>query len=133
MKRIGMAYWTFTGLLAAFMTLASIPDLLSLPQAVTLFEHLGYPALSASLSRRRKTRGRGRDPRSGPCENQGVSLCRFSHRTHGCSVFTPECWGPCQSMVERIVGPRPADCSAPPCTQACSRRDRPARPASPRG
>jgi hypothetical protein len=43
MKRIGIVYWVFTGLLAAFMTLASIPDLLSVPQAVTLFERLGYP------------------------------------------------------------------------------------------
>ncbi|MGH9161376.1 MAG: DoxX family protein [Vicinamibacteraceae bacterium] len=43
MKRIGIAYWIFTGLLATFMTLASIPDLLSVPQAVTLFERLGYP------------------------------------------------------------------------------------------
>lgn len=43
MKRIGIAYWIFTGSLATFMTLASIPDLLSVPQAVTLFERLGYP------------------------------------------------------------------------------------------
>jgi hypothetical protein len=42
-KRIGIAYWIVTGLLATFMTLASIPDLLSVPQAVTLFERLGYP------------------------------------------------------------------------------------------
>lgn len=43
MKRVGIAYWIFTGLLATFMTLASIPDLLSVPQAVSLFERLGYP------------------------------------------------------------------------------------------
>jgi DoxX-like family len=43
MKRFLTPYWIFTGLLAAFMTLASIPDLLSVPQAVTLFERLGYP------------------------------------------------------------------------------------------
>jgi hypothetical protein len=43
MRRIGIAYWIFTGLLAIFITLASIPDLLSVPQAVTLFERLGYP------------------------------------------------------------------------------------------
>ena len=37
------AYWVFTGLLAAFMLLASIPDLLSVPEAVAIFVHLGYP------------------------------------------------------------------------------------------
>lgn len=36
-------YWILTGLLAAFMLLSSIPDLLRVPQAVTIFMHLGYP------------------------------------------------------------------------------------------
>jgi hypothetical protein len=36
-------YWTFTGLMAAFMLMASIPDVLQLPQAVAIFTHLGYP------------------------------------------------------------------------------------------
>jgi DoxX-like protein len=37
-------YWILTGLLAAFMLLGSIPDLLRVPQAVAIFMHLGYPA-----------------------------------------------------------------------------------------
>jgi uncharacterized membrane protein YphA (DoxX/SURF4 family) len=37
-------YWIATGLLAAFMLLGSIPDLLRVPQAVAFFMHLGYPA-----------------------------------------------------------------------------------------
>jgi hypothetical protein len=37
-------YWILTGLLAAFMLLGSIPDLLRAPQAVAVFMHLGYPA-----------------------------------------------------------------------------------------
>lgn len=37
-------YWLFTGFLAAFMLMASIPDVLRLPQAILIFMHLGYPA-----------------------------------------------------------------------------------------
>jgi hypothetical protein len=36
-------YWIVTGLMAAFMLLASIPDLLRAPQASAIFGHLGYP------------------------------------------------------------------------------------------
>jgi DoxX-like family len=37
-------HWIITGLMAAFMLMASIPDILRIPQAVDLFAHLGYPA-----------------------------------------------------------------------------------------
>jgi DoxX-like family len=37
-------YWILTGLAAAFMLLASIPDVLQVAQAVSIFSHLGYPA-----------------------------------------------------------------------------------------
>ena len=43
MKNAKILYWTITGLMAAFMLLASIPDVLRLPQAVSIFGHLGYP------------------------------------------------------------------------------------------
>ncbi|MGE7187153.1 DoxX family protein [Peribacillus sp. NPDC006672] len=33
----------FTGLLVALMVLGSIPDIMSAPDAVALFNHLGYP------------------------------------------------------------------------------------------
>ena len=36
-------YWIVTGLMAAFMLMASIPDILRIPQAVEVFTHLGYP------------------------------------------------------------------------------------------
>lgn len=36
-------YWTVTGLMVAFMLLASIPDVLEVPEAMSVFEHLGYP------------------------------------------------------------------------------------------
>ena len=36
-------YWIVTGLMAAFMLLASIPDVLQVPQASAIFGHLGYP------------------------------------------------------------------------------------------
>ncbi len=45
-------YWIVTGLLAAFMLLGSIPDLLRVPQAVAIFMHLGQPDVSASVPRR---------------------------------------------------------------------------------
>lgn len=37
-------YWIVTGLMAMLMLLASIPDLLRIPQAVAIIGHLGYPA-----------------------------------------------------------------------------------------
>ena len=36
-------YWTVTGLAGAFMLSSAIPDLLQIPQAITVFQHLGYP------------------------------------------------------------------------------------------
>ena len=43
MKTAKTLYWIVTSLTAAFMLLASIPDVLRLPQAVSIFGHLGYP------------------------------------------------------------------------------------------
>ncbi|MEF2094776.1 DoxX family protein [Bacillus sp. CFBP9009] len=43
MKKIKIIYWIFTGLLVALMVLGSIPDIMSVPNAVALFNHLGYP------------------------------------------------------------------------------------------
>jgi hypothetical protein len=43
MKKILTIYWIFTGLLLASTILGSIPDVMSVPDAVTLFTHLGYP------------------------------------------------------------------------------------------
>jgi hypothetical protein len=43
MKKIKIMYWIFTGLLVLFMGSGSIPDVLSVPDAITLFQHLGYP------------------------------------------------------------------------------------------
>src|SRR5499433_3721044 len=42
-NRINSIYWLITGLMGAFMLMASIPDVLRLPQAVEIFGHLGYP------------------------------------------------------------------------------------------
>jgi hypothetical protein len=45
MKTTKIIYWTFTGLLAAFMISSSIPAILSLPPSVgAVSTHLGYPA-----------------------------------------------------------------------------------------
>ena len=44
MKSARSLYWIVTGLAAALIVAASIPDLLRNPQAVSIFEHLGYPA-----------------------------------------------------------------------------------------
>lgn len=44
MKKINIIYWIFTGLLLAAMGLGAIPDLLSTPEALAVFKHLGYPA-----------------------------------------------------------------------------------------
>src|SRR5262245_21246723 len=42
-NRINSGYWVVTGLMAAFMLMASVPDVLRLPEAVEIFGHLGYP------------------------------------------------------------------------------------------
>jgi uncharacterized membrane protein YphA (DoxX/SURF4 family) len=44
MKKNIIIYWFFTGLLAALMIMGSIPDIMSVPDAIALFHHLGYPA-----------------------------------------------------------------------------------------
>ena len=44
MNNARFLYWIVTGLAAALMVAASIPDRLRNPQAVSIFAHLGYPA-----------------------------------------------------------------------------------------
>ncbi|TMV46969.1 DoxX family protein [Paenibacillus mesophilus] len=44
MKKIVISYWCFTGLLSVLMAGGSIPDILAVPDAVALFDHLGYPS-----------------------------------------------------------------------------------------
>jgi hypothetical protein len=36
-------YWGVTGVTGAFMLSSSIPDLLQIPQAIVVLQHLGYP------------------------------------------------------------------------------------------
>jgi hypothetical protein len=43
MKKTKIIYWVITGLMAAFMLMASIPDVLRVPEAVAMLTHLGYP------------------------------------------------------------------------------------------
>jgi uncharacterized membrane protein YphA (DoxX/SURF4 family) len=43
MRRTNVLYWILTGVMAAFMLLASIPDVLLVQGAVDLMKHLGYP------------------------------------------------------------------------------------------
>jgi uncharacterized membrane protein YphA (DoxX/SURF4 family) len=38
-----IAYWIVTVLMAILMLIASIPDILKVPEAVEIFTHLGYP------------------------------------------------------------------------------------------
>lgn len=44
MKKTKVIYWCFTGVLAALTVFGAIPDAMSVPEAVALFKHLGYPA-----------------------------------------------------------------------------------------
>jgi len=50
-------YWIVTSLMAAFMLLASVPDILMLPQAVSIFGHLGYPVFLLPFLGTAKTLG----------------------------------------------------------------------------
>jgi hypothetical protein len=43
MKSSKTIYWILTGLMTAFMLMASLPDVLQADQAVMIFSHLGYP------------------------------------------------------------------------------------------
>src|ERR1700743_3279400 len=43
MKKNNTLYWIITGLFAAFMLFSAIPDILVVPEAVTIMNHLGYP------------------------------------------------------------------------------------------
>ena len=43
MKTAKRLYWIVTGLMAAFMLMSAIPDILRIPQAIEIFTHLGYP------------------------------------------------------------------------------------------
>ena len=38
-----IAYWIVTGLMAVLMLIASVPDVLMIPEAIEIFGHLGYP------------------------------------------------------------------------------------------
>lgn len=44
MKKLTAIYWILTALAAAFMLMASIPDVLQISAAVDIFTHLGFPA-----------------------------------------------------------------------------------------
>lgn len=44
MNKTAVLFWIFTGLLAALMLLASVPDILRVPDALAVFAHLGYPS-----------------------------------------------------------------------------------------
>jgi hypothetical protein len=43
MKKTNIFYWIITGLFAAFMLFSSIPDIMMVPDAVTMITGLGYP------------------------------------------------------------------------------------------
>ena len=49
MKNPKTQYWIVTGLMAAFIVLSAVPDILRIPGAVDIFRHLGYPIVSASI------------------------------------------------------------------------------------
>ena len=57
MKNSKIVCWTVTGLMAAFMLFASVPDLLRIPQAVAIFGHLGYPVFLLPFLGTAKTLG----------------------------------------------------------------------------
>jgi hypothetical protein len=42
-RKLTVTYWILTGLAAAFMLMASIPDVLQSSAAVEIFRHLGFP------------------------------------------------------------------------------------------
>lgn len=43
MKKTKILYWIVTGIFAAFMLFSAIPDIMVVPDAITLITGLGYP------------------------------------------------------------------------------------------
>lgn len=43
MKKINILYWTVTGLMAVFMVLGAVMDILKTPDAIEFMKQLGYP------------------------------------------------------------------------------------------
>ena len=43
MKKQNILYWILTGIMAAFMLMGSVQDVLRVPAALAWFAHLGYP------------------------------------------------------------------------------------------
>jgi hypothetical protein len=43
MKTQRLIVWIVTGLMASLMLLSAVPDVLRIPNALAVFEHLGYP------------------------------------------------------------------------------------------
>lgn len=44
MRKLTIIYWICTGLVALFMGMGAIPNILSSAESIALFEQLGYPA-----------------------------------------------------------------------------------------
>lgn len=44
MRKVKIGYWIFTGLLATLMLMSSIPNILSAPSDIAVFNHLGSSA-----------------------------------------------------------------------------------------
>lgn len=44
MRVRNIAGWVLTGLMAALMLLSAVPDVLRVPDALSVFRHLGYPS-----------------------------------------------------------------------------------------
>lgn len=58
MKKIKIIYWIFTGLFAALMLFASIPDIINSPSAIAfMHDHLGYPVYFIPFTGVAKTLG----------------------------------------------------------------------------
>ena len=49
MKKLTIFYWITTGLFAGFMLFSSIPDIMQVPEAVTMITGLGYPKYFVSF------------------------------------------------------------------------------------
>jgi hypothetical protein len=49
MKALSITYWIVTGLMAAFIVLGAITDIMKGPDVAAFFKHLGYPAYFPQL------------------------------------------------------------------------------------
>src|SRR5215510_9722170 len=88
MKSQSILYWIVTGVMAAFMLMASIPDVLMLSGAVDFIKHFGYAAYLLPFYRCCESSRRYRGAYSPVSAIDGMGVCGLDFRSLRSPLFT---------------------------------------------